>query len=76
MRLLLRSFKLLLALVELLVDEIQRLHHVAAIAGKVLLTEDVDQLLRDVLRQLGVLSVGKRGLIRCRRDLEQIVLLG
>ena len=42
---------------ELLVHKLERLGHLAAPARQVLLAEDVDQLLRDALRDLRVFRV-------------------
>ena len=69
------GFQLLLAIRELLVHEIERLGHLTAPAGHVFLAEDVDHLLDDVLRQLGVLGLGQRSVVRLGGDLEEIVLL-
>ena len=54
---LLGVFELLAALGELLVHERDRVAHLAARTAEILFLEDVDHLLRDVLRELRVLRV-------------------
>jgi hypothetical protein len=73
--LLLGGFQILLTVGQLLVHEGQRIGHLAAPAREVFLAEDVDHLLHDVLRELGVLRIGIGTAPRGRADLEQVVLL-
>ena len=67
---LLGAFQFLLALLELLVHEAQRLDHVALVAGEVFLAEDVDHLLGHVMGQLGIFGIREGAVIRRRADLE------
>ena len=72
---LLGRFELALALVELLVEERDRIGHVAAVAGDVRFAEDVDQVLDDVLGERRILRIAQVRLADRCGDLEQVVLL-
>jgi hypothetical protein len=69
------GLEFLLALLELAIEEHQRIGDLAAIARDVLLAEDVEQFLDHVLRELGVLRIAQIALADGRADFEQIVLL-
>ena len=72
---LLGFLELALALGELLVEELDRLAHLAAAAAEVGLAGDVDQPQRDVLRQLGVLAVGEVAAAAVDGDREDVLLV-
>jgi len=65
-----------LAAAQLLVEELERLAGLAAVAREVLLDEQVDQALDGGGRGARVLAVGEAGNVRIRLDLERAVGLG
>ena len=72
---LLGSLQLGLAVFELLVEEDDRIGDFTAIAGDIVLAENIDQALDDFLRQLGVLGIAQIALADGRGYFEQVFLL-
>ena len=72
---LLGRLQLLLARGQLLIEEAQSLAHLALAVVQILVTEDLDHLLDDLLRQMGIFRIGAPGGSRSGGNLEQIVLI-
>ena len=68
-------FQFLGALVQLLVEQRDRIAHFAARALDIGLAEDLEHLDHDVLRELGVLGIGVIATAHGRGDFEQVVFL-